>query len=327
MGIAILLIVISHNNMDFPWGFHNVNSGIKMLCQVGVDIFFLLSGFGCYYSMKKDSNPISFYKKRIMRLVPPYLTVLLIFSLYAICVMGKTLKEYLWTYSLVSFYVDNTLNEWFIASIILVYLIYPLIFAIVEKSETILKAWIILLYAIIVLFLFHIIRIPYPVKVVFELLGTRFPAFLIGSWLAKNSEGNRGIKFSTALYLIILGALSCILSLYVFKVKVANSWFIIRTVFIFIVFSILICWIAARIKAENNNIIRCCTAFFTFIGGITLELYLVHEKVLGILTPIMYGILPLNSYLVQLVIYILGTILSILLANYLSKLLERLQRK
>ncbi|WP_022760612.1 acyltransferase family protein [Butyrivibrio sp. AD3002] len=327
MGIAIMLIVISHNNLDFPWVFHNVNSGIKMLCQVGVDIFFLLSGFGCYYSMKKDSNPISFYRKRIMRLVPPYLTVFLIFGLYAICVMGKPFNEYLWTYSLISFYVDNTLNEWFVASIILVYLIYPLIYVIVEKSEAVAKALLILIYAIIVLFLCHIIRIPNPIRIVFEILGTRFPAFLIGSLMAKNSEGSRGIKLSTARYIIILGVLSSILSLYVFKMKVANNWIIIRTVFIFIVFSIIICWIIVRDKAENNNIIRRCTTFFTFVGGITLEIYLVHEKVLGILTPVMYGILPLSSYSVQLVIYIIGTILSIFLASYLGKFIKKMQRK
>ncbi|SDB68409.1 hypothetical protein SAMN02910263_04176 [Butyrivibrio sp. INlla16] len=65
MGIAIMLIVISHNNLDFPWVFHNVNSGIKMLCHVGVDIFFLLSGFGCYYSMKKTAIRYHFTRKEL----------------------------------------------------------------------------------------------------------------------------------------------------------------------------------------------------------------------------------------------------------------------
>ena len=40
MGIAILLIMFSHNTMDFPGYFHNINSGLRMLGQVGVDIFF-----------------------------------------------------------------------------------------------------------------------------------------------------------------------------------------------------------------------------------------------------------------------------------------------
>ncbi len=65
MGIAMLLIMFSHNTMDFPGFVHNVNSGLKMLGQVGVDLFFFISGFGCFYSMHKNNNIVSFYRYRI----------------------------------------------------------------------------------------------------------------------------------------------------------------------------------------------------------------------------------------------------------------------
>ena len=88
MGIAILLIMFSHNSMDFPGFFHNINSGLRMLGQVGVDIFFFLSGFGCFYSLTKDNDPISFYKKRVGRLLPAFLSVVFLYGLYSVFVMG-----------------------------------------------------------------------------------------------------------------------------------------------------------------------------------------------------------------------------------------------
>lgn len=40
MGIAILLIMYGHNNFVFPGFLKNINSGLMMLGQSGVDMFF-----------------------------------------------------------------------------------------------------------------------------------------------------------------------------------------------------------------------------------------------------------------------------------------------
>ena len=72
MGIAILLVMIGHNTIEFPGFINNINSGIKMLAQAGVDLFFLFSGFGCFYSIHKNRNVLSFYKRRVQKIFPCY---------------------------------------------------------------------------------------------------------------------------------------------------------------------------------------------------------------------------------------------------------------
>ncbi|MBP5465341.1 MAG: acyltransferase [Treponema sp.] len=75
MGIAILFVLIRHCD-SFSWGF--LQSPIQQLISVfscGVDIFLFVSGFGLYFSMKKDKSVLRFYKRRFVRIIPEYICI------------------------------------------------------------------------------------------------------------------------------------------------------------------------------------------------------------------------------------------------------------
>ena len=73
MGLAILWIILFHTGMSLPFPL----SQLKQQGFGGTDIFIFLSGFGLYYSLKKDNNPIEFYKRRLTRVLPAYIPFVL----------------------------------------------------------------------------------------------------------------------------------------------------------------------------------------------------------------------------------------------------------
>ena len=80
MGLAILWIMFFHSDMALNLPF----SYLKIIGYGGVDIFFFASGIGNYYSYNKDGKPLDFIKRRIFRLIPVYIPVILIWCLFSV---------------------------------------------------------------------------------------------------------------------------------------------------------------------------------------------------------------------------------------------------
>ena len=75
MAVAIIFIVLFHSAIE------GNNSVTRFLVQVGyggVDIFFFLSGIGIWYSIEKNNDKLSFYKRRLQRLLPAYVPFIII---------------------------------------------------------------------------------------------------------------------------------------------------------------------------------------------------------------------------------------------------------
>ena len=86
MGIAAISIILFHFSNEckaanlhyYPWNEFILN----FISSSGVDIFLILSGYGLYYSFKKNNNVKKFYKKRFIKILIPYI----IFCLPAIII-------------------------------------------------------------------------------------------------------------------------------------------------------------------------------------------------------------------------------------------------
>ncbi len=321
MGIAILLVMYSHNSLEFPGIVHNINSGLIMLSQSGVDLFFLLSGFGCYYSMEKDSNPLAFYKKRLLRIVPAYVIVVFLFGIYSIFLRGASIASYLWTYSLISFFTDAVLHEWFIASIIVTYLVYPIIYYIVKKNTINVYLLLTIAYLYIALFGAGLIHMPHNMVIVSDIFITRVPAFLVGTMLAIDGNYAKKVKPILQKVIVMLGIAAAIVCLAAFKLKVSHSWTIIRVLFLVLVLAIVVLWTNIRNRI-NNHFIEVVAKFLCTIGAFTLEMYLIHEKSLSIIKYFLWW-LPVNQYCFYFIINALSVVITILLARWLRVCIAR----
>lgn len=82
MGISALWILVFHliTQKLIKLDVLSELLGILTHGNLGVDIFLLLSGMGLYCSYKKlEENTLVFYKKRLKRLLIPYLFISLIY--------------------------------------------------------------------------------------------------------------------------------------------------------------------------------------------------------------------------------------------------------
>lgn len=76
MGIAAVMVVLFH----LPLENGSMPDKVHMLLYGGVDIFMFMSGLSMYHSyvLKSNRQALVFYKKRFIRVVPKYITFIII---------------------------------------------------------------------------------------------------------------------------------------------------------------------------------------------------------------------------------------------------------
>lgn len=318
MGLAIILIMFTHNSMVFPSYFGKINSGIRMLAQSGVDIFFLLSGLGCYYSLQSKSIK-KFYQKRIVRIFCPYIVILVTFGLYRVCLRGDSFFEYLFQYGLVSFFTKAELSEWFIAAILVTYLFTPLLFKLLKYEKKFFVVLFILFY-----FIIAISRIYFGnyhvYNVIVDIWFTRLPSYLLGMLIAKRiSEKNNTLLSDKQIYSIIIVAVICmVITMTLFSIKFQSYWLINRLLFLPMILGVVLIFVCVLEQTKGKLLVNA----LKWLGGITLEIYLLHEKVLGICDGIVKYIIH-NNIFASIVSNILAVILAVCLAKLLNLLIDR----
>ena len=120
MGWAIVWIMMLHFTFITikPLGF------IAQYGFAGVDIFMLVSGFGLYFSLDHNNNLRSYFKRRVIRIFPTYYLIGIFSSLI---IFHDTFQNYLFRYSTIGFWTNNLYWEWYIPSIVILYILAPII--------------------------------------------------------------------------------------------------------------------------------------------------------------------------------------------------------
>lgn len=95
MGVAMMLVVFFHSSFDL--------SAIpplecfKNMGDIGVEIFFLMSGFGVYFSIRKNGKSgKAFYKRRLNRILPAYLMVQGLWCVLFDIIIKHNVVEFFW---------------------------------------------------------------------------------------------------------------------------------------------------------------------------------------------------------------------------------------
>ena len=96
----------------------------------GVEIFMFVSGFGLYYSLDKDRHIIRFYKKRLLRIFPTYYILGIIAS---IILFNDNLLSYLFRYTTLGFWIGSIYWEWYIPSLVMLYLVSPFLKKLIDR--------------------------------------------------------------------------------------------------------------------------------------------------------------------------------------------------
>lgn len=207
MGIAILIVVYGH--------YFYYHSGLQsyqflnptMWYTIGsVDIFIFLSGFGIWRSLSKNGDPLQFMQRRLSRLLPSYLPFILLFC--GFCFLTGTMNKWQVLGNLTTFgwwaQMGGQFN-WYIPSLIVMYLLSPLFYRIIEAYGR--KS----LWAIPVMWLISAGCVGTSLMIGVS----RFPVYFLGMYLGRQAA--EGVALTKKqLWISGIAAVASMLALYVF---------------------------------------------------------------------------------------------------------------
>lgn len=193
-GISILWIMFFHgftgkikmpNSADFYYFACIFKHG-----NFGVDIFVFLSGIFLFFSLKGKST-LQFYKKRIVRLGIPFLLIDGCYWIYTYIFQSFKPLTFFKNISFYAFWIEGNNIVWFIAFILLMYLIYPVVYhSILLRFEHCEYKRLFCIFALIILALTGCIVLKnYPSHFInswyksVAVALTRVPIFLLGCFI------------------------------------------------------------------------------------------------------------------------------------------------
>lgn len=277
MGIAALWIVFFH----MPFTINNVASGIligyvKELGRCGVDIFLLLSGLGLYFSYKKNPKLSVYYTHRFKRVLPSYISIVTIYCAVLYFKGALSLKGFILNItSLAYIYGKGFYFDWFMAALMIIYLISPLIYKPFFNQSTPTKKYSVIAINIFVWVVFSAI-LSFHNNVHFLIITTRIPIFLLGILMGywcdiKKKITLRHVVINIIIYIIglVLYYLTIFVPYFVTNAdRLGLRWYIFT--FTTIPFCLFFAYIMDLLKKRKHWKFR----FLKFCGSISFELYL-----------------------------------------------------
>ena len=255
MGWSILWIMMLHFTFTQikPLGF------IAQYGFAGVEIFMLVSGLGLFYSLHSNHDIFLFYKKRLLRIFPTYY---LLGILASILIFHDNIIDYFLRYSTLGFWTRGIYWEWYIPSIVLLYLISPIFKYILDKKYFILLLC--LCISILVITYYIIWQRNILDRLHFFFL-YRIPAFIFGMTCAYWIKNNISTKYY---YAFLLAGIPFFIWIFPQHHQFYNFKYF-SLLFLLPIFTIVFIFISKHINYINPII--------KMIGNASLEIYLIQS--------------------------------------------------
>ena len=304
MGFAALWIFIFHSWITINNNTNSISSIYEFIIRIGfcgVDIFMLLSGFGLVNSIKKGTK--TFYYNRIKRISFTYVLA----SILAIFIYKWTLLEFIQNISFYTYFTKPIYSHlWFIPTILIFYLLFPIYYKLFEKAK---NKNIFIILTIIIWFIISFLLKGYIKEEIYGITN-RIPIFITGIWMGwfiteKSFKFPKGFLLINIIILII-GFQLCYLTSFkglTILLPVSNSlvnYFVALPITILLAKLFDIC----SIKYVNN--------FFEFYGTISLQLYCFQEILLKYLyaAGVYIQFKPILVIVLKIVFFIFVTIIA-----------------
>lgn len=198
MGVQILLIMAFHYTEDLSNAADHFNGPAQVFYDYigssGVDMFLMISGLGLYYSWKRNPDAGAFYRKRLTRVLVPYVAVALVGWIWFDFVHSDAgVVRFLADIAFVTFFTDGVKWFWYIAVCLICYVLFPLVFAVVDGTRNVAAAWVrtLALCAAAVLVAVALYRFAPSFYDNVDLIVNRIPCFIFGALLGRLSHERR----------------------------------------------------------------------------------------------------------------------------------------
>lgn len=135
MGLAVMVVVYGHL-LYYHSGLQNYDdlNFTEWYTLGSVEMFIFVSGFGIYQSLKKNRDAFTFYGRRIGRLLPSYLPVMIAWCAMNMIFGSMRIGEAVGNLTAMGwwFQLPRQFN-WYVPAILVLYLLSPLFFDCIER--------------------------------------------------------------------------------------------------------------------------------------------------------------------------------------------------
>lgn len=313
MGLSAVLIMFFHFSANYVIP-DNPVLNLLYDCNVGVEIFLLMSGIGLYFSFNnKKVNFKQYYTKRILNV---YLVFLIInlptVIVWDFVVQHNSFGQFLLDWFAFSNWTGKSHLGWYVSFAMMLYLIYPLIFKILKWAQ---KKKIDLFLTVIFIAVwitgsFLLRKYAENIFDIVELAVTRVPIFLIGCYLGRFVYDKKPVTWK--LYAVAFVGVAVW-----FAIKCTCSSVVIYGRYSHCLLAVSIS--LALIIILNFVNIKPIYNFFSYLGTMSLELYLIHCAIM----KNFYALVDDRKVYYYLIIIAVSVILSI----FVSKLRKMIVAK
>lgn len=295
-GVCAIWIVIFHLYRRILMPYIPVITNIVALGNMAVDIFLFFSGLSLYLSAKRNEYSKTgwkiYFKRRFCRILVPYFIVAVPYFLWSIIVESghrgfiSIFARFVWNISSASFWIKGVQTTWYVYTIAVCYLLFPILYDYIEHRDSVFKNAIILG----IFGLFAIVAAHLPILHNSTIAWSRFPIFIIGILAGKYSSNLElsGLGNRTKKLVVGTSAVFFLVSALLLSVHEILDLDIIRPVYIWLFYSPMTLSLVICLLAICNGT-NLQSAILKIVGSVSLEIYLIHITLLHPLD--FYGVL------------------------------------
>jgi peptidoglycan/LPS O-acetylase OafA/YrhL len=283
LGAAALWIAFYHSHIRFAalsaspvWTAVAVFlDTVRTSGNAGVDVFLLLSGFGLYYSFARDGSLKRFYRKRALRVLPPFLIVSAIWT----AMEGYGGMLYVRRVLLLDFFTDGNTTCWYVNLLVILYILYPLVHKCIAKRPIVSAvAW----SAGSVALTLALYRFAPELYKNIHLALPRVPVFVLGVVLGKCAYENKRFPRAVTWAAAAFAALTFALLLFLNATGRAFPRDIVK-LYLYCPFALSLVLTRTAIASRRG---KGTKGFLSRVGAYSFEIYLLYEKVAASCTRI-----------------------------------------
>lgn len=314
MGAAMLMVMLFHvGGMRCD----TIAYAVSRCGNVGVDMFLFLSGIGLWFAWTKNQSLRHFFYRRYIRIYPAWLVIACLYylPLYAAGKMtaGYTAAEILINWG---FWERDELTFWFIPAIMMLYTAAPAYMELIRRHPA--YRWLPVCFITLCVLIQYWAPLHGTVGHL-EIFFSRIPIFLLGINAGQWVKEQRSWPASSVwlvLAMFVLSAVACVN--FEYGLRPRFPLFIERMVYIPLSVSMMLLLSMAFDRAPRRIL-----KVLSFVGGISLELYLIHiHFVLKYVQPYRLG-----YWLTALTMIVLSALLAWLLHRLIDYAVAKLPEK
>jgi peptidoglycan/LPS O-acetylase OafA/YrhL len=314
MGIATLFVVVFHFFEGVGKHLDKVNDLVNCLYSfgkygyIGVEVFLIISGMGCYYSLHKNNQVLSFYKRRLSKIIIPYIIVASVLFFIKDFIFLNNEDKLFNDLLFINLFEKNVRVFWYVALILFMYIITPPLYSLFSNDTFKRTISFILIEMLLISSGIYIYNFNKGLFDSIQLIYTRIPIYVFGVFIGKDVMEKRDVNK----LLLIISLISVLFIDVKWEYKVTLRYINSLQAIGFTFIAIYLVDIFHKIISFK---------FVNTLGKYSYEIYLLHVAIRNWLNYRGYELYHLRNYILVIIFTIILTPLLNRLSNYIhSKL-------